>query len=162
MRRRQRRTALACLVTAALLTATACAPPDLGPLPPRYSGPPLSADTAVSEMRSALAAEGVVVEREPSGGLGRCLERLSGRHAPETVDAALKSAFGRARSEYGWQTGPDMGSRTLTLTKGNWTVTAGLPVKPAQGIQAPVIMSLICLDGSSTPAAADPAPPNAA
>lgn len=105
-------------------TATACAFPlrDLGPLPPRFSGPPLPADTVVPEMTSILAAEGITVEREPSTYLGRCRERLSGRHAPETVDAALKAAFARARSEHGWQTGPDMGSETLTLVKNNWTV----------------------------------------
>lgn len=139
------------------MTAAACAPPDLGPLPPRFSGSPLSADTAVSEMRAVLAAEGVVVEREPSGGVGRCLERPSGRHAPERVDAALKSAFARARSEYGWRAGPDMGSQVLTLTKGNWTVTLPLPGKPAQGIEAPVLLSLTCVDGGGTPSAA-PAP----
>lgn len=135
------------------MTATACAHPDLGPLPPRYSGPPLPADTVVAEMRSVLAAEGIVVEREPSNVLGRCFERLSGRHTPETVDAALKAAFARARSEHGWRTGPDMGGETLTLTKGNWTVMVGLPGKPAQGLQAPVVMSLTCLDGGGTSSA---------
>ncbi|WP_223180190.1 hypothetical protein [Streptomyces griseicoloratus] len=101
-------------------------------------------------MTSVLAAEGVVVEREPPNLPERCLERLSGRHAPETVDAALKAAFARARSEHGWQAGPDLGSGTLTLTKANWTAAAVLPVKPAQGLQAPVIMSLTCVDGGGT------------
>lgn len=41
---------------------------DLGPLPPRFTGPPLPADTVVSEMTSILAAEGITVERDPSGG----------------------------------------------------------------------------------------------
>ncbi|MGR4880243.1 hypothetical protein ACIPUC_12505 [Streptomyces sp. LARHCF249] len=159
MRRRPRHSALASLVMAALITATAtaCAHPlqDLGPLPPRFSGPPLPADAVVSEMTSALAAEGITVEREPSNVRGKCVERLSGRHAPETVDAALKAAFARARSEHGWQAGPDMGSETLTLNKGNWTVTAGFPGEPAQGLAAPVVISLLCLDGgtSSTPTA---------
>ncbi|MFD7628395.1 hypothetical protein ACFV7Q_20535 [Streptomyces sp. NPDC059851] len=165
MRRRQRRTALAYPVMAALMTATAtaCAPPlqDLGPLPPRFSGPPLPADTVVSEMKSALAKEGVTVEREPSNLGGRCTERLSGRHAPETVDAALKAAFARARTEYGWQPGPDMGSGTLTLVKNNWTVMAGFPGEPAQGIQAPVVMSLICLDGEGTTSSSTPTAPSA-
>lgn len=146
-------------------TATACAMPlrDLGPLPPRFSGPPLPADTVVSEMTSALAAEGITVQREPSNVRGKCVERLSGRHAPETAAAALKSAFARARSEHGWQAGPDMGSETLTLEKSNWTVMAGSPGEPAQGLQTPVIVSLTCLDGggtSSTPTApAAPATP---
>ncbi|MFK0258561.1 hypothetical protein [Streptomyces sp. NPDC090445] len=160
MRRRQGRAALAYPVLAALVTAaaTACAGPleDLGPLPPRFSGPPLSADAVVSELTSILAAEGVVVEREPSNVLGKCHERLSGRHAPQTVDAALKSAFARARSEHGWQPGPGLGNGTLTLGKGNWTVMAGLPPQPAQGLQAPIVMSLTCVDGgtaASTPTA---------
>lgn len=142
-------------------TATACAFPlrDLGPLPPRFSGPPLPADTVVPEMTSILAAEGITVEREPSTYLGRCRERLSGRHAPETVDAALKAAFARARSEHGWQTGPDMGSETLTLVKNNWTVITSFSGEPAQGIQAPVIVSLMCLDGGGTSSA--PSSPSA-
>ncbi|MGW0750773.1 hypothetical protein [Streptomyces sp. NPDC002587] len=157
MRRRQGPTALASLVMAALMTVTvaACAHPlqDLGPLPPRFSGPPLPADTVVSEVTSVLAAEGVTVEREPSNVRGMCSERLSGHHAPETVDAALEAAFARARSEHGWQTGPDMGSETLTLTKGNWTLVAGFPPKPANGLQAPVLMSLMCVDGGGTSSA---------
>lgn len=160
VRRRHRRAALASLVMAALMTATAtaCAFPlrDLGPLPPRFSGPPLPADSVVSEMISILAAEGITVEREPSTYLGRCRERLSGRHAPETVDAALKAAFARARSEHGWQSGPDMGSETLTLVKNNWTVTSGFSGEPAQGIQAPVIVSMMCLDGGTSSAPASP------
>ncbi|MYR42882.1 hypothetical protein GTW67_12810 [Streptomyces sp. SID5910] len=129
------------------MTAAACAPADLGPLPPRFSGPALPADTAVSEIISVLAAEGVEVEREPSNSLGRCYERLLGRHAPETVNAALKAAFARARSEYGWQPGPDTGAQALSLTKGNWTVLAALPVQPPQGAQTPVLVSLTCVDG---------------
>ncbi|MFD7325748.1 hypothetical protein ACFV9D_32520 [Streptomyces sp. NPDC059875] len=149
---------MAALMTA---TATACAHPlrDLGPLPPRYSGPPLTADTVVSEMTSVLAAEGITVEREPSNVLGKCFERLSGRHAPETVDAALKAAFARARSEHGWQAGPDMGSETLTLMKSNWTVMVGFPGEPAQGLQAPVVMSLTCLDAGA--ASSPPTTPSA-
>ncbi|MFG2990402.1 hypothetical protein ACGFZK_14110 [Streptomyces sp. NPDC048257] len=105
-------------------------------------------------MTSVLAAEGITVEREPSGALGRCWERLSGRHAPETVEAALKAAFARARSEHGWQAGPDTGGwERLTLMKGNWTVTTGFPGEPAQGLQAPVIVSLTCVDPVDTPTA---------
>ncbi|MEU9109215.1 hypothetical protein AB0D54_33790 [Streptomyces xanthophaeus] len=145
---------MASLVMAALMTATvtACAHPlrDLGPLPPRFSGPPLPADTAVSEMTSVLEAEGITAVREPSNAQGMCSERLSGRHAWEVVDAALTAAFARARSEHGWQDGPDMGSGTLTLTKGNWTVLASLPGEPtAPGIQTMFIVSLMCVDGGS-------------
>ncbi|GGT64607.1 hypothetical protein [Streptomyces purpureus] len=148
------RTALAAVVLAVLMTATGCAYAlrDLGPLPPRFSGPPMAADTAVAEMTSVLAAEGFTVEREPSNVLGRCFERLWGRHTPQTANAALKAAFARARSQYGWQNGPDMGSETLTLTKGNWTVLAGLPTEPAQGLEATVVMSLTCVD-AGTPTA---------
>ncbi|MFE3554860.1 hypothetical protein ACFXKW_08325 [Streptomyces sp. NPDC059193] len=163
MRQRQRRAALAPLVMAALVTAaaTACAPPlrDLGPLPPRFTGPPLTADTVVSEMTSVLAAEGVTVKREPSGVLGRCMERLSGRHEPHTVEAAVKAAVARARSEHGWQAGPDTGSETITLKKSNWTVLVGFNGEPAQGIQAPVIVSLMCLDGGASTAPATPTGP---
>ncbi|MFF9687751.1 hypothetical protein [Streptomyces sp. NPDC014623] len=110
-------------------------------------------------MTTVLAAEGITVRREPSAVPGSCSERLSGRHAPETVDAALEEAFARARSEHGWQTGPDMGSETLTLVKGNWTVTAGFPGEPAQGVESPVVMSLMCVAGEGSPAA--PATPSA-
>lgn len=103
-----------------------------------------------------LAAEGIEVEREPSNSLGRCYERLSGRHAPETVRAALKAAFARARSEHGWQPGPDAGAEVLSLTKGNWTVLAVLPVRPPQGAQAPVLVSLTCLDGGDASPAGAP------
>ncbi|MGW9372868.1 hypothetical protein ACWGVR_22900 [Streptomyces xanthophaeus] len=151
VRRRARRTATASLAVAALMTATvtACAHPlrDLGPLPPRFSGPPLPADTAVSDIASVLTAEGVTAAREPSNAQGMCSERLSGRHASEAVDAALKAAFARARSEHGWQDGPDMGSGTLTLRKGNWTVLATLPGNPTPGIQTMFIVSLMCVDG---------------
>lgn len=163
MRLRPQRSGLASLVMAALITATAtaCAHPlrDLGPLPPRFSGPPLPADTVVSEVTSILAAEGFTVEREPSNVRVRCIERLVGRHAPETVDAALKAAFARARSEHGWQAGPDMGSETPTLKKNNWTAMAGFPGTPAHGLQATVVMSLLCLDGDASSTPTTPTPP---
>ncbi|MFE0578524.1 hypothetical protein [Streptomyces sp. NPDC058874] len=157
MRRQRRRAALAALAMAVSVTASAaaCGAPlrDLGPLPPRFSGPPLTADAAVSEMMSALAAEGITVDREPSGSTGRCAERLTGLHAPETVDAALQAAFARARSEHGWQAGPDVGDGTLTLTKGNWTALSVLPSpEPGRGADSLVIMSLSCVD-PGTPAA---------
>ncbi|MFJ7778702.1 hypothetical protein [Streptomyces yangpuensis] len=156
VRRRRGRAALASLVPAVLLavTATGCGTmlQDLGPLPPRFPGPALPADTVVSEMTSVLAAEGITVARQPPDGAGRCTERLTGRHAPETAGSALEAAFARARSEHGWQAGPDLGGGTLSLTKGNWTVLASRPSpEAARGVQAPVVMSLTCLDpGSST------------
>lgn len=159
MRRRRAgaRTALASLALTALTAtaATGCAFPlrDLGPLPPRFSGPPLPADTVVSEMTSVLAAEGITVERDPSGVLGKCHERLSGRHAPETVEAALKAAFARARSEHGWQPGPDLGGERLTLTKNNWTVLTGFSAEVPPGWQAPVFISLTCIGGDAAPTA---------
>ncbi|MBD9732376.1 hypothetical protein IGX29_11255 [Streptomyces sp. H28] len=107
----------------------------------------MSADTAVSEVRSVLAAEGIEVDRAPSDGSGRCLERLHGRHAPQGASAAVRAAFARARSEYGWRTGPDMGDQTLTLAKGNWTVVAPLPGEAAQGLEVPVVMSMMCVAG---------------
>ncbi|MFF4420689.1 hypothetical protein ACFY04_07860 [Streptomyces sp. NPDC001549] len=111
-------------------------------------------------MTAILAAEGITVEREPSGVLGRCHERLSGRHAPETVDAAMKAALARARSEYGWQAGPDTGGTSVTLTKNNWTALAGFAGDPVPGLQAPVTISLFCVDGddASTAPTAPSAP----
>ncbi|WP_234319170.1 hypothetical protein [Streptomyces sp. NRRL S-237] len=101
-------------------------------------------------MTSILAAEGITVEREPSGALGTCHERLSGRHAPETVDAAMKAALSRARTEHGWQPGPDTGVESVTLTKNNWTALATFASDPAPGLQAPVVISLMCVDGDDT------------
>ncbi|MFE7095010.1 hypothetical protein [Streptomyces erythrochromogenes] len=163
VRRHRGRAALASLATAALMTAaaTACGGPfqDLGPLPPRFSGPPLPADAVVSEMMSVLAAEGITVARQPPDGLGRCTERLTGRHAPGTVDSALEAAVERARSEHGWQPGPDLGSGALTLTKGNWTALTALPSPdPGQGVDSLVILSLSCVDGGTPTATATSAP----
>ncbi|THA86954.1 hypothetical protein [Streptomyces sp. A0592] len=167
VRRKRGRTVLGSLAMAAVLTATAtaCGGPfqDLGPLPPRFSGPPLPADAVVSEMTSVLAAEGITVGRQPSEVLGRCTERLMGRHAPGTVDSALKAAVERARSEHGWQAGPELGSGTLTLTKGNWTALTALPSPdPGRGIESVVIVSLTCVNGGSptatTPSAPAPTP----
>ncbi|WP_406087029.1 hypothetical protein [Streptomyces virginiae] len=156
-------TAVASLALAALATATVAAGAyllrDLGPLPPRYSGPPLPRETVVSEMTAILAAEGITVEREPSGGIRTCHERLSGQHAPETVQAALKAAFERARSERGWQTGPDLGGDVLTLKKNNWTVTSGFASTPPAGLPAMVIVSMTCIDGDTTTAPTAPSAP---
>ncbi|MFG2972632.1 hypothetical protein ACGFYY_06460 [Streptomyces sp. NPDC048331] len=156
-------TAVAALALAALATATVAVGAyllrDLGPLPPRYSGPPLPRETVVSEMASILAAEGITVEREPSQGMRTCYERLSGLHAPETADAAVAAAFARARSDHGWQGGPDLGEGTLTLTKGNWTVTSRLMGQGTSGLPVPVFMTLTCVDegdAATTPTAPSP------
>ncbi|MGW3328081.1 hypothetical protein [Streptomyces virginiae] len=146
------------VLTAAAVAAGAFLLRDLGPLPPRYSGPPLPRETVVSEMTSILAAEGITVAREPSGGIRTCHERLAGQHAPETVQAALKAAFERARSEHGWQTGPDLGEDVLTLKKNNWTVTSGFASTPPTGLPAMVIVSMTCIDGDPT---TDPTAPSA-
>ncbi len=156
-------TAVAALALTALATAAVAVGAyllrDLGPLPPRYSGPPLPRETVVSEMTSILAAEGITVEREPSAGMGTCHERLSGLQAPETADAAVQAAFARARSEHGWQDGPDLGERTLTLRKGNWTVTSPLMGEATSGLPAPVSMVLTCVDEDD--AATAPTTPSA-
>ncbi|MGZ9929165.1 hypothetical protein ACXNSR_04665 [Streptomyces sp. NC-S4] len=163
MRRTLVLTAVALLALTALATASVAVGAyllrDLGPLPPRYSGPPLPRETVVSEMTSILAAEGITVEREPSGGMRTCHERLSGRHAPDTADAAVEAAFARARSDHGWQDGPDLGERTLTLTKGNWTVTSRLMGEETPGQPAPVSMVLTCVDEDD--AATAPTAPSA-
>ncbi|MFE5810250.1 hypothetical protein [Streptomyces sp. NPDC056491] len=162
MRRIRARAALGALALAALTTATAtaCAHPlrDLGPLPPRFSGPPMSADTAVGEMTAVLAAEGIAVRREPSNLNGMCSERLSGHHAQETAAAAFKAALARARSEHGWQDDPNMGWESQNLLrKGNWTVAAGFSGDSGPGPQALVLVSLNCVDAGEGAATA-PAP----
>lgn len=163
MRRILLLTAVAALALAALATAAVAVGAyllrDLGPLPPRYSGPPLPRETVVSEMTSILAAEGITVEREPSRGIRSCYERLSGLHAPETADAAVAAAFARARSEHGWQDGPDRGDGALALTKGNWTVTSRPTGEGASGLPVPVSMVLTCVDEGDAATAPSPSAP---
>jgi hypothetical protein len=154
VRRLQVTTRIVALVIAmaATTTATGCARllEDKGPLPSRSSGPRLSADTAVRELTSALAAEGVTLERAPKDQiLIECSERLMGRSESATASAALKAGFARARSAHGWKSGPDMGSGSLTLRKGNWTAAAALPSTTAVSPKTPVAITvnLLC-DGA--------------
>ncbi|MFJ3103796.1 hypothetical protein [Streptomyces sp. NPDC086835] len=134
MRLRRGRTGLTGLALMTVLTMTAttgCAAlllEDKGPLPPRYSGPPLPADTVVSDLTSALKAEGITLERTPQELIPtECHERLTGEHESATADTALKAGFARARSDHGWQDGHDMGEGWLSLRKGNWTAATVLP-----------------------------------
>ncbi|MER5813322.1 hypothetical protein ABT143_34970 [Streptomyces sp. NPDC002033] len=144
--------------------ASGCSLPlrDLGPLPPRYTGPVLPADAVVADLTAALAAEGVAVRRmpvDPSG--AECHEALGAEHPPATAPAAVRAAFDRARSGYGWQpaTGPDEGY--LSVSKGNWTATTRIDAHPPAGVPAaPVVITLVC-DGRRATPPASPASPAA-
>ncbi|MEF2529190.1 MULTISPECIES: hypothetical protein [Streptomyces] len=106
----------------------------------------------MSELTAVLAQEGVAVAREQSGARGRRSERLSGRHAPESVHAALKAVCTPARTEHGRQDGPAVtGGGAMTLTKGNRTAATAFPGRPAQGLPAPVIVSLTYTGGAAAP-----------
>lgn len=164
MRQRRVSTCLAALAVAATVTVTACSHPlrDLGPLPTRSSGLPVPADTVVSELTSALKAEGVTLKRTPQDRIAiECQESLTGEHDPAMADAALKSGFARARSSHGWQPGPDLGSGSLSLRKGNWTAAATLPgARSASSPTTLVVITLAC-DGArskSSPRTGSPAP----
>ncbi|MEV8532378.1 hypothetical protein [Streptomyces sp. NPDC051211] len=139
------------MVIAVTATATACSHPlkDHGPLPPRYSGPPVPADTVVSELTSAMAAEGVTLKRTPQELIALdCQESLTGEHASATADAVLEGGFARARSGHGWQPGPDLGSGSLALRKGNWTATALLPGSLAAGSPTTQFVITLLCDGA--------------
>jgi len=153
------------VAVAVTTTATGCARllEDKGPLPPRSSGPRLSADTVVRELTSAFAAEGVTLDRAPQDLiLIECSERLTGLGRSATANTALKAGFARARSEHGWTSGPDLGGGYLTLRKGNWTAGATLPSTTSTDAKTPVpiTVSLSC-DGArskSQPDTSSPAP----
>ncbi|QES49480.1 hypothetical protein DEJ50_18360 [Streptomyces venezuelae] len=148
----------AAALVAVAAVAAACAHPlaDLGPLPPRYSGPPLPADTVVRELSESLAEAGVGLERASQDHIViQCTERLTGRFPAATADAALKDGFARARKR-GWQDGPDMPG-TLSLRRGNWTAMAQLP--GAYGDDSgttSVMVSLVCDGARSKPLPATP------
>ncbi|GGW25534.1 hypothetical protein [Streptomyces xantholiticus] len=150
MRLRRGRAGLTGLVMAAAMmtTGTGCGAlllEDKGPLPPRYSGPPLPADDMVSELTSALEAEGITLERTPQELIAvECQEHLRGEHKAATADAALQAGFARARSEHGWKSEPGRGQDGwLLIRKGNWSAAAQLP-----GVEAS--------DRAGSPAAAVP------
>lgn len=137
---------------------------DKGPLPPRYSGPPLPADTVVSELTAALKAEGVTLERTPQDLVPiECHERLTGQHESATAGAALESGFARARSDHGWQTVADPAEGLLSLRKGNWTAATTLPgTASAESGTTAVSVVLMCDGGraksSSATGSREPAP----
>jgi hypothetical protein len=158
------------MVTALTMTATGCGAlllEDKGPLPPRYSGPPLPVEDVVSELTSALKAEGITLERTPQDLIPiECYESLHGEHDAATADPALKAGFARARSDHGWRSEPGDGEDGhLRIRKGNWTATAQFPgdgvPDTASSATVPVLVSLGCDDalsksrsrtGSPTPA----------
>ncbi|MEU3726471.1 hypothetical protein [Streptomyces sp. NPDC031705] len=151
------------LVALVLMTAGACAHPlqDLGPLPPRFSGPPLPPDAVVADLTSAMAEQGVELKRNPPDmQLIDCQEVLTAQAPTATADAALKGAFARARSGLGWQPGPDLGAQVLSIRKNNWTATATLTggTRVSDQPTTPVLISVLCYGGHSKPLPSAPAP----
>ncbi|MEU1278021.1 hypothetical protein [Streptomyces sp. NPDC005805] len=155
------RTLLTAVTLAAALTTTGCGAlllDDKGPLPPRPAAVP--ADTVVTELTAALAAEGVPVERAPRDGLPDCYERLTGRHAAQTADRALRAAFERVRADHGWGTGPDQGEGVLSAKRGNWVAMASLQgPAPGPAEEAVITVSLVCSGPSAAPSSPPPPPP---
>ncbi|MFD8986079.1 hypothetical protein [Streptomyces sp. NPDC059564] len=146
----------------AAVTATGCSHPlaDLGPLPPRYTGPVLSADTVVADLTAALAAEGVTARRTPPDVNGtECHESLSAEPLATVADSAVRAAFARARSTYGWQDARSPQEGTLSLSKGNWTAmtTPNAPVRADQ-TTAQVMITLVCDGRRATPSPSATAP----
>ncbi|MFJ8077118.1 hypothetical protein ACIQ7Q_25110 [Streptomyces sp. NPDC096176] len=141
-----------------LTTATGCGAlllEDKGPLPPRYSGPPLAADDVVADLTAALEAEGIALERMPQEHIPiECHESLYGEHRTATAGTALEAAFERARADHGWkaETGNGQDGR-LHIRKGNWTATAQVPEAGAPGTAGsattPVAVALGCDGGLS-------------
>ncbi|MCX4648905.1 MULTISPECIES: hypothetical protein [unclassified Streptomyces] len=164
MRRRQVTTHIVAMVIAVTATAaaTGCTQliDDKGPLPSRSAEPRLSADTAVRELTSALAAAGVTLDRAPQDQIViECTERLTGGSESAKAAAALKAGFARARSEHGWKSGRNLGSASLTLRKGNWTAAATFPPTTAASPTTPVTIgvNLVC-DGARSKSRADASP----
>ncbi|MDG4861535.1 hypothetical protein P8605_25695 [Streptomyces sp. T-3] len=152
MRRRHRAIGLAALVMAVNATATGCLLEDKGPLPPRYSGPPVAVDTVAAELTAAMAAEGLTLEQDPRP--DDCRESLTGWNESETVHAELKAGFARARSMEGWQRTPGAGSGWLSLRRGNWTASTTLPETPAaRPLKTLVVIVLTCDDPGPKPSA---------
>ncbi|MFI2780533.1 hypothetical protein [Streptomyces sp. ALB3] len=154
MRQRRGARCLVAMVMAATATMTACSHPlkDLGPLPARSSGPPVPADTVVSELTSAMAAEGVTLVRAPRDPSAvECQESLTGEYGSATVGTALRAGFGRARTDHEWGPGPDLGSGTLTVRKGDWIAATVLPGPRETGSPTvQVVITLLCDGGRST------------
>jgi hypothetical protein len=145
------------VVAALTMTATGCGAlllEDKGPLPPRYSGPPLPVADVVSDITSALQAEGITLERTPQELISlECHEWLHGEYDAATVDRALKAGFARARSDRGWRSEPDDGENgSLRIRKGNWTAMTRLSgddgPDTAGSATVPVVVVLGC-DGAA-------------
>ncbi|MEW2631412.1 hypothetical protein AB0903_07065 [Streptomyces sp. NPDC048389] len=154
MRLRRGRAGLAGLlmVTVLTTTATGCGTlvlRDQGPLPPRSSGPPLPVDVVVSDLTSALQAEGVTLERMPQKLITvECHEYVRGEHKAATADAGLKAGFARARSDHGWVSEPGDGKNgQLLIRKGNWTATARLSGDGAPGTAGSATASVLVVLG---------------
>ncbi|MCX5380562.1 hypothetical protein [Streptomyces sp. NBC_00091] len=148
------------LVALVMVTAGACAHPlrDLGPLPPRFSGPPLPADAVVADLTSAMAEQGLELKRQPPVMQPiECHEVLTAEPPTATADASLKAAFARARSGHGWQAGPDMGPEMLSIRKNDWTATASLTgTRPSELPTTQVVISLLCYGAHSKPVPSTP------
>ncbi|MGW7356309.1 hypothetical protein ACWGI0_06460 [Streptomyces sp. NPDC054802] len=143
-------------VAALTVTATGCGAlllEDKGPLPPRYSGPPLPVEDVVADLTSVLKAEGITLERAPQELISlECHEWLRGEYDPATADPALRAGFARARSDHGWRSERGDGENGhLRIRKGNWTATARLSGDAAPdtagSAKAPVVVVLGC-DGA--------------
>ncbi|QIP83446.1 hypothetical protein GLX30_04475 [Streptomyces sp. Tu 2975] len=172
VRLRRKRTGLMGLAVMTVLTMTAttgCGAlllEDKGPLPPRHSGPPLPADTVVSDLTAALEAEGITLERTPQDLIPtECHERLTGEHESATADTALKAGFTRARSDHGWQAGHAVGEGWISVRKGNWTAATLLP--SAAGADASptsmIVITVMCDGGrSKSSPGTDPSRPSPA
>ncbi|WP_371675072.1 hypothetical protein [Streptomyces sp. NBC_01276] len=146
-----------------MVAVTGCGHPlqDLGPLPPRYSGPPLATDEAVADLTAAMAEEGVTVRRMPQHTSPiECHETLGAEYPSATADAALRAGFARARSGHGWKDSRSPMEGMLSLRKANWTATTELTGSAAAEFPtAQVVITLLC-DGAHSKSRA-PATPSA-
>lgn len=150
------------LVVLAMATATACGAPfqDLGPLPERYSGPPLGAEQAVADLTAAMAEEGVAVRRAPRDTSPiACHEVLAAEYPAAGADAALRAGFARARSGHGWQEAQQHPDGMLSLRKADWTASTQLTGTAAAGAPtAQIVITLLC-DGARSKPHPSPTPP---
>ncbi|MFF4318776.1 hypothetical protein [Streptomyces sp. NPDC001568] len=142
---------IAAVMAVAAATVSGCVNPlaDLGPLEERYSGPPISAETAVADLTSALAEAGIQVRRMPQEHIAiECHEYLSAEHESATADAAVRDAFDKAGSR-GWRTVAPAITGGHSLRKANWTAHTGW-VAPVEGEPTTAVaVSLQCDGGTS-------------
>ncbi|MEV7618128.1 hypothetical protein [Streptomyces sp. NPDC089799] len=159
------------LAAVLLATAGGCSHPlaDLGPLPPRHSGPPLPTEAVVREMTASLEAAGFTVARDSQDMIQfECTEWLTGRltgPAPHTpgadagaVDTALRKGEAEARGR-GWQDGIglDPAIAVLSLGKGNWRASASTLQDPRSGSTL-VRVNLMCDDARTKKPSGSPHP----